>query len=822
VVAGAIAALLLLGLVVVSVEDWQVRIRLLRRFSLRLDFRDTWTLLGLVIVLGWASATALDRAGWVGGSDRLISAFLFSVLAAWLLTLMGARLAVYLVLAVAAIPSVVLLTLPQRIEGKAAALPLQALTSWPVSLIRQPRLAILIGLLALMVVAAFWTAWWTFRRHNGLVALLPTGTIIAVEILNDPSTGLYFFALLWLAAAAMLLLRLNFVTLKQRWRSRRVPRAADSGWTFGEIGFEATVALLLLAMLLPPLSSQDISAFFVPGSVNTQDFHPFGLGSTNTPLGAGTIGYSETVRPGSALKAKPQIVMVVGGDASPFYPYWRGIALGGWDGVQWYQLTTGPDYPVRVQPRLDPGQSVQREDLPADASVVQVRNNFQMRLPAGHTNSAVFSAGEVITVEKHPWSVRGIMVTGPPVLAGTVGTTNLLTIPSAERAGGLPFDTVDLPRLIDSPRGFYDYTVTSAISQADVKSLRAAAVNYPAWLQPYREVYARGRIVATPARDAEVAALAARIVRQAGARNPYDMAKAIESYFRDSNLFTYTLDPKVPTGQKPLDYFLFESRSGYCQDFSTAMAVMLRTLHIPVRQMSGYATGSPEEKTHRIFVNSTDAHSWVEVFFPGYGWIPFEPTPDGQNLPVTRPLTAAELTDTQPGGVQATAKPRPDLAEPLAPGADGGSGWLSPLSQALWVAGGLLLLLLLALLAMWRWLAGANDAPRIWRRLLFLSDRLHVPRRPGDTPNELGARLASTLPELGSELRVIARLHTRSRYRRGGLGAADQVELKRSWSRVRRDYPSVLARAIRANLRNGAVRKEEASRSGSRGQPGRR
>jgi hypothetical protein len=799
---GAIAALILLGWLSVGADEWQVRIGFLRRFSVTLDFRDTWILLGLVIVLGWAAGSAVDRSAWVPGSERLVSAFLLAVLVSWLLALMRVRLAAYLILAVAAIPPIVLVTLPAPLVGRKTAPELGAINKWFSNLVGQPRQAILIGLLALMVVTAFWTSWWVFRRQNGLVALLPTGTIVAVEILNDPSTGLVFFTLLWLAASAMILLRLNFVALKQRWRSLRVPRAADSGWTFGEIGFEATAILLLAAFLLPPLSSEDISSIFVPGSVNAQNFHPFGLGSGGAQLGPGTIGYSETVRPGSALKAKSQSVMVVSGDVPLYYPYWRGIALGGWDGLQWYKLPSAPQYPVRVQPRLESGQFLAREELPADATLEQAHNTFRMLLPPGFVNSTVFSAGEVLSVEKHPWSAIGV---------------------SAAATGA--FAAVDLVRLIDNPHQPYEYMVTTAISRADVKSLREASLNYPAWLEPYRELYARGRVAAGTQRDSEVAALAARIVNEAGAHNPYDMAKAIESYLRDQSLFTYTLEPPTApagAGWTPLDFFLLESHRGYCQDFSTAMAVMLRTLRIPVRQMSGYVVGNYDDKTHRIYVNSLDAHSWVEVFFPGYGWIPFEPTPDGQNTPVIRPLTAADLNDTSSGAAQQSAKPRADIRELLPADAGGPNAWFNPLSQVLLVALGVLLLVVLALLAAWRWLAGAKDSPRIWRRLVFLADRLHLPRRPGDTPNELGARLASSLPQLGSELQVIARLHTRSRYRRGGLGWADQAELKSTWGRLRKSYPGVLARALRDNLRNRTVRKEEAARSGSRGRQGRR
>src|SRR2546428_755075 len=99
------------------------------------------------------------------------------------------------------------------------------------------------------------------------------------------------------------------------------------------------------------------------------------------------------------------------------------------------------------------------------------------------------------------------------------------------------------------------------------------------------------------------------------------------------------------------------------------MNVMLRTLGIPSRQMSGFGEGVFDEKTHQYTVNSLDAHSWVEVFFPGYGWIPFEPTPDGLNVPVNRPATKEALNAPQSASAQPSARIPPGLREPSDPSA---------------------------------------------------------------------------------------------------------------------------------------------------------
>jgi hypothetical protein len=135
---------------------------------------------------------------------------------------------------------------------------------------------------------------------------------------------------------------------------------------------------------------------------------------------------------------------------------------------------------------------------------------------------------------------------------------------------------------------------------------------------------------------------------------------------------------------------------------------------------------------------------------------------------------------------------------------------------ALFVSGGLLLVLALAALLALRWLLAARDMPRIWRRLLFLGDRLRVPRHSGDTPEEFGERLAGSMPPFDEEVRRLAKLYTRASFREGGLRADELVVARRAWSRIRGRYPALVAKAWRDALRQGRVVREEAAASESR------
>ena len=110
-------------------------------------------------------------------------------------------------------------------------------------------------------------------------------------------------------------------------------------------------------------------------------------------------------------------------------------------------------------------------------------------------------------------------------------------------------------------------------------------------------------------------------------RNPYAAVVALEAWFRSSGNFEYDESPPVAVLRPPLVAFVVGHRRGYCQHFAGAMALMLRYLGIPARVGAGFGTGRFDPKTGDWTVNDTNAHTWVEVWFKGYGWLPFDPTP---------------------------------------------------------------------------------------------------------------------------------------------------------------------------------------------------
>ena len=112
---------------------------------------------------------------------------------------------------------------------------------------------------------------------------------------------------------------------------------------------------------------------------------------------------------------------------------------------------------------------------------------------------------------------------------------------------------------------------------------------------------------------------------RAGARTPYGAVVAIETWLRETGGFDYDETPPATGGLPPLAHFVAEGKRGYCQHFAGAMALMLRFLGIPARVAAGFTSGKREDGGWTV--TDHNAHAWVEVWFPDYGWLAFDPTP---------------------------------------------------------------------------------------------------------------------------------------------------------------------------------------------------
>jgi transglutaminase-like putative cysteine protease len=221
-------------------------------------------------------------------------------------------------------------------------------------------------------------------------------------------------------------------------------------------------------------------------------------------------------------------------------------------------------------------------------------------------------------------------------------------------------------------------------------------------------------------------ALARQIV--ADTTNEYDTVMALTTYLQRG--FRYTLDlPPVPAGRDPVDWFLFDVKTGYCEQFATAETLMLRSLSIPARLATGYSTGDYDPLLNQSVVRERDAHAWVEVWFPGHGWVPVDPTP---GVPA---VAAAQFANHWAAGGVAKLLPHLTIGAPMA--AIGSLGILGAIPPAIAIA----VVVVLALAWLRRRSArsrsiiqpGESELLRLYERV---QRKMQRRRAPPETPRE--------------------------------------------------------------------------------------
>jgi transglutaminase-like putative cysteine protease len=216
-------------------------------------------------------------------------------------------------------------------------------------------------------------------------------------------------------------------------------------------------------------------------------------------------------------------------------------------------------------------------------------------------------------------------------------------------------DDGDVVIVPDSLRRDQRYTVWSYVPQAQPSELARFDGEYPAAAERYLEVVyegvpawnAAGRDTqmdaffnTTHEGDSKIRALEsvydAAVGVTAGHRSPYEAAVLLETWFREAGGFIYDEQPTLPIGgEPPLVDFINNTKRGYCQHYAGAMTLMLRLLGIPARVAVGFTSGEYDEDDKEWVVSDTNAHAWVEVYFPRFGWVPFDPTPGRGQLGAT-------------------------------------------------------------------------------------------------------------------------------------------------------------------------------------------
>ncbi len=475
----------------------------------------------------------------------------------------------------------------------------------------------------LVLCGLFWllgytAAWYSFRHRRIWHVILPAGvTLFSNVYYYGGIVPMSSYLVIYLICALMLLVQSHLADREEAWRAEGVRFAKGLRVSFMVAGLGIGLVALLVAWRTPALASSgaaqtmlnqlsepynDLVArlnrlFSDVRNYNLQPIDSFGASLT---LG------------GPRNLTKDPVMDVT---ALPGRYFWRATAYDYYDGSTW----------------TNSGGEV-RELRPQDESFAMVSYLGRMSTSAGFV---MYRGTDTLYFPSQPMRAS---VPAQAVFRQTeAGTAEMLQYRLATP-------------LLSGNR----YTGIGSKSIATPQQLREAPIDYPQWIvSQYLQV--------PPAVPDRVRSLAQNIAgRQI---TPYDKAVAIERWLRDNIAYDEKLEAPPP-GVEASDYILFDTRRAYCNYYATAMVMMLRSLGVPARMATGYAQGEllPEAssaQSARYRVKVEDAHAWVEVFFPLYGWVEFEPTAGQPPLNHTARAMQTGQTQTAPASSPTPPPPTP-------------------------------------------------------------------------------------------------------------------------------------------------------------------
>jgi len=408
-------------------------------------------------------------------------------------------------------------------------------------------------------------------RDHFMLAVLSFLMVLAAAVLTVDSVFLFSFAAFLLVAV------ITFVLMEMRHSTTENLACADEPklvsphrqMAYVLLATAPILMLMILAgaslifFLLPRVSSRYLSAYAPSSDIST--------------------GFSDRVQLGriGQIQQSSAVVMhvQVENDLQGAYDLkWRGVALSLFDGRVW----SNPFAQTELRRSID--------------------GSFRLASIAG-ANSTSKLTGRIIRyrVLMEPIGANVFFLADKP--QSLTGNFRLVSTDS----GGAVFN-------LDSDHSINRYEAESELIDPDANQLRLAASILPSSLDTYLKL---------PPLDIRILRLAQDITSSASSN--YDKAVAVEQYLRTH--FGYTLELPRGVPRDPLANFLFERKKGHCEYFASSMAVMLRSLHIPSRLVTGFRGGEFNDLTGQYVVRASNAHSWVEAYFPGYGWVSFDPTP---------------------------------------------------------------------------------------------------------------------------------------------------------------------------------------------------
>jgi transglutaminase-like putative cysteine protease len=453
-------------------------------------------------------------------------------------------------------------------------------------------------LFVVFMALVFWIvgllAGYALTRFGSFIgAVVPAGVVMLIVQLYDPGRGSNnTFLVIYFFLSLLLLGRLTFVQKRVFWKEKRLS-------LLNEAKLDLNITLVLTAFTAVFL------AWITPTSVKSF-----------TDVKTAWENFTQPLRDWQEDLGNAVAGLEGGAKASPIYFFGDALALGN-------QAAQGETTYLRVQapPTDGKGRYYWR---------VRSYNYFlDDQWYAENVSSMAFVPDKVLVSLADPVGQAGeftftavaadlaVLVTpARPVWVSHPAKLFFVQAPQ-EEMDPIQF-LAESPVLLGEP-----YDVRAKVYDPTIAQLRSAEETYPDWVTAH---YLQLPDDLSP----EIAALAKQVTAQA--ETAYDRAEAITAYLRDNITYASTVE-SPPEGRDPLEWFLLDARSGFCNYYATAEVILLRTLGIPARMAVGFTQGELDEADTYV-VRQRDAHAWPEVYFPGLGWVEFEPT--GSQAPLVR------------------------------------------------------------------------------------------------------------------------------------------------------------------------------------------
>jgi transglutaminase-like putative cysteine protease len=723
---------------------------------------EDWLTLLLTAVAFMSVVTSINNAHWVNGMpslypigfSALIAGYVFSrvrwneLLLHPIALLLGATLVFLQLMAVLSGHSLYVRTdsMLDRMHAWWSAVTQNGISADP--------LPVIILLLVATWLGAYLSAWAIFRWRNAALGLVPGGTALMWNISFSPGQFSFSFVL-FLLAAMLLLMRLHVARREKQWDLDGVTYPEFISLSAFNATFWVACGLLIFVWLMPLAQRSDtanerwndftapLTRHLAPFSrvfVSVNSRKAVNIHNLKDALGfQGKITLNSDAAVQIDVKITPEVAAFLREQSFDQYTRdgWKvnvtsDVPLAPGDRT----LAAGLDAPTDVQTQAPP-----RQDVTINVKV------------EGGNNDHLFSLGQPLQSDQ----------------------------PANASVGAAPSDVSSLKPVGHLSNGD-EYAVTGSVSLASIDQLRAAGVDYPSWVEQRYLQLPRSlpRRVRSKARE---------VTRSAG--NPYDAAAAIEQYLR-----TFPNDynvPAAPPGQDNVDYFLFDAQRGYFDYHASAMVVMLRAIGVPARLAAGYVIDPRQRKSggDTFKLTQEQAFAWPEVYFPGIGWVEFNPTPT-QPL-IDRPGTVkpapADKQIRNPGDLQEApidlgiAPAGPAAPAPVARTGGGGAG-MWPLI-ALAVVAGIALAFAAAGKFAWEFgLGGLARPAQLWEKTIRLATLGKVRPHATETPREFAVRLRRDVPGAGG-VAYIAATYERTRFGQKPLSDDDAERLEAAWKSAR-------------------------------------